>query len=117
MHDYLHIIIIISIISIIIIIQMNILVIAPILSDTNKTTDFLRNHHLPSNNELCCNTPMYKIPFHCSDDKMFRFHTCWEYRSIRLGSLFENSNKSLCTLLLILIYFVMMHHQHMLKIS
>ncbi len=84
---------------------MNILELAPIIPDTNKTIDFLRTHHLLSNTELCCNTPMYEMPYHCSDGNIFRCHTCWGCRSIRHSSLFENSNKPLCTLLIILFLF------------
>ena len=73
--------------------ELNILDIAPVISDTKICVNFLRGRNLLLNDYICCGIVSKKVADpNSSDGEIFQCSRCCSRHSIRTGSFWENQN-------------------------
>ena len=86
--------------------DINILEIAPVLSDTHNCIIFLRGHNLLLEDYFCCNQTCSKVmDVHISDKERFQCKICRKRYSIRQNSFWQKSKLPLTVLVAILYFF------------
>ena len=85
--------------------ELNILDIAPVISDTNTCVNFLRGRNLLIQDYWCCGNIASKVmDVQLSDEQRFQCNYCKKRVSIRKDSYWEKSKLEL-TVLVTLLYF------------
>ena len=86
--------------------EVNILDIAPVLSDTKICINFLRERNLLIQDFWCCGNITSKVTdITISDKQHFQCNTCKKRTSIRVNSYWEKSKLQLTVLVAILYFF------------
>ena len=86
--------------------NINILDIAPLLSDVKQLINFLRGQNLLLQNYYCCGNTCSKVhDISLTDKEIFQCRTCFRRYSIRTNSLWSKSKLSLCILIGLLFFF------------
>ena len=86
--------------------ELNILDIAPILSDTETCINFLRGRNLLLQDYHCCGNICSKVQDpNCSDGQIFQCFQCRQRYSITTGSFWAKSKFSLIILVTLMFFF------------
>ena len=86
--------------------DVNILDIAPVLSDIKTCIAYLRGRNLLLNDYFCCETQCSKVmDISLNDREIFQCNQCHKRFSIRTNSFWSGSHLSLCVLVGLLYFF------------
>ena len=86
--------------------ELNILDIAPVITNTDTCIQFLRGRNLLLQDYLCCNNPCSKVKdLKISDNQIFQCKSCRRRYSIRTRSFWEKSKLQLTVLVSLMFFF------------
>ena len=86
--------------------ELNILDIAPVITDTRTCINFLRGRNLLLNDLICCRNVCKKVKDpNSSDGEIFQCATCRRRHSIRSKSFWQKSKLQLTVLVSLLFFF------------
>ena len=86
--------------------ELNILDIVPLITDTKTCINFLRGRNLLLQDYICCGIVSKKVcEPNCLDNEIFQCSTCRKRISIRTGSFFQKSKLQLIVIVSLLFFF------------